>query len=89
MSNEVRLPSRKGRPNHPIDFKRRLAQQACEANVSVSKLAQEHGINVNLLFRWRRQYRAGLFTEPDGATLLRPRIRTPAMCSSSVASAAI
>lgn len=72
MSSEASRPSRKGKPNHPIDFKRRLAQQACEANISVSGLAREHGINTNMLFRWRRQYRAGLFNVPSGSAALLP-----------------
>jgi transposase len=42
--------NRKGRPNYPADFKERLAKQACELGVSVSKLARQHGINVNMLF---------------------------------------
>ena len=29
--------------------------------VSVSKIALTHGINANMLFKWRRHYRAGLF----------------------------
>ncbi|MBK8690398.1 MAG: transposase, partial [Betaproteobacteria bacterium] len=53
--------SRKGRPNHPVEFKRRLAQTACVPGISVAKLAQEHRINTNLLFKWRRHYRAGKF----------------------------
>lgn len=63
---------RKGRPNYPLDFKRALAQQACEPSVSVSKLALSHGINANQLFRWRRHYRAGLFdvTPVKAVTLL-------------------
>ena len=72
MSNEAKRPSRKGRPNHPIDFKRRLAQQACEAGISVSRLAQEHGINANMLFKWRRHYLAGLFDQPSTGTSLLP-----------------
>lgn len=63
MSKEATVPSRKGRPNHSLDFKRRLAQQACEAGVSVSRLAREHGINANMLFKWRRHYRQGLLDE--------------------------
>lgn len=31
-------------------------------SVSVSRLAREHGIHVNLLFRWRHHYRAGLLS---------------------------
>src|SRR3954471_2835028 len=53
--------SRKGCPNHPIELKRQLAALACEPNVSVAKLALKHGLNANLLFRWRRQYRSGDF----------------------------
>lgn len=70
LSNEAKRPTRKGRPNHPIEFKRCLAQQACQAGVSVSRLAQEHGVNANLLFKWRRHYRAGLFDEMEPAALL-------------------
>lgn len=56
--------TRKGCPNHPIDFKRQLAALACVPNVSVAKLALKHGVNANLLFKWRRQYRAGKFGAP-------------------------
>ena len=72
LSNEAKPPSRKGRPNHPIDFKRHPAQKACEAGVSVSRLAQEHGINANMLFKWRRHYRAGLFDQPGKVAPLLP-----------------
>jgi transposase len=56
----VRQGTRKGRPNYSTDFKRRLAVAACAPNVSVSKLALGHGVNANMVFKWRRQYRAGL-----------------------------
>lgn len=64
--------NRKGRPNYPVDFKRRLATAACEPGVSVSKLAQQHGLNVNMLFKWRRDLRAGLLAEarPQSAHLV-------------------
>ncbi|GAB7549113.1 transposase [Cupriavidus sp. 8B] len=59
QSQEVPVAgSRKGRPNHSEEFKRRLAAAACEPGISVSKLAREHGINANMLFTWRRRYRA-------------------------------
>jgi len=57
----VMRASRKGCPNHPIELKRQLAALACAPNVSVAKLALKHGINANMLFRWRRQYRSGCF----------------------------
>lgn len=52
------------RPNFPIAFKAKVAAQACEPGVSVSKLAREHDLNTNLLFRWRRQYRSGELRAP-------------------------
>ena len=64
-----RQVTRKGCPNHPIDLKRRLAAAACEPGVSVAKLAMEHGINVNLLFKWRRLFRAGHFGTVDSGLL--------------------
>jgi transposase len=58
---EVVRGGRAGRPNYPIGFKRRLAAEACEPEVSVAKLALRYGLNANMLFKWRRQYRAGKF----------------------------
>ncbi len=75
-TNGITRVTRKGRPNYPIDFKCRLAALACEAGISVAKLALEHGINANLLFKWRRHYRAGWFGEPQPAhdAALGPRV---------------
>ena len=66
MSNGVtgNRSTRKGCPNYPIEFKRQLAEQACMSGVSVSKLALEHRLNANMLFKWRRHYRAGKFGIP-------------------------
>lgn len=57
LSTPVR---RKKRPNFPPEFKKQLAQRSSEPGVSVSLLAQENNINVNMLFKWRRQLREGL-----------------------------
>ena len=55
-------PGRKKRhPNYSFEFRKTLAQRACEPGVSVSQLAQESDINVNMLFKWRRYLRAGKF----------------------------
>lgn len=74
-TNGMTRVSRKGRPNYPIDFKRQLAEIACEPGISVAKLALEHGINANLLFKWRRHYRAGWFGEPRRVHHAAPRPR--------------
>ena len=57
----VRRSTRKGCPNRPVAFKRELAAAACAPGISVAKLALKHGVNANLLFKWRREYRAGKF----------------------------
>ena len=72
--------NRKGRPNYPADFKRRLAIEACASGIPVSKLAQQKGINANMLFKWRRELRTGLF-EPAASVLL-PVLVKPAMTRS-------
>ncbi len=59
VTTDVRVSNRRGRPNYRLEFKHRLAVAACEPGVSVAKLALAHGINANMLFKWRRQYRAG------------------------------
>ena len=84
----TRRPTRKGCPNHPIEFKRGLAAAACDREVSVAKLALEHGINTNLLFRWRRQYRMGMFGAPDPThsplPVVSKRVKVPTRTEGSV-----
>lgn len=60
MAGEAEQKKRRRSTNYPLEFKRRLAQQACDESVSVAQLAMRHGLNTNMLFRWRRQLRAGL-----------------------------
>ena len=69
LDTDTTAGNRKGRPNYPADFKRRLAIEAWAPGISVSKLAQQNGINANMLFKWRRELRAGLF-EPVAPALL-------------------
>ena len=59
MDSSFKSGSRKGRPNYPVDFKRQLAKAACEPGISVARLAREHGVNANMLQKWRHQLRAG------------------------------
>lgn len=42
----------KGRANYTREFKQRLVEAANQLGVCVSKLAQEHEVNANLLFVW-------------------------------------
>jgi transposase len=64
LSKEDTRPSnRKGKPNYPLEYKRRVAVAACEPGISVAKLAQVHGLNPNMVFKWRREYRAGRLSQ--------------------------
>jgi transposase len=90
LDTELRPGNRKGRPNYPVEFKRRLAAAACEAGVSVSKLAMANAVNANMIFKWRRELRAGLFDDaPGGVTKLLPVVLagTPVEVGSVVATA--
>lgn len=59
LSEPAQRPgSRKGRPNHSPEFRRRLAVAACEPGVSVARLARENGLNANLVYTWRLRYLA-------------------------------
>lgn len=65
MKSEVEHSRRRRSANYPLEFKRQLAQQACDSTVSVSQLALQHGLNTNMLFRWRRQLKAGLLEQAN------------------------
>lgn len=72
MDSVIATGRRKRRPNFPTEFKKALAQQACEPGVSVSQLAQQNGVNVNMLFKWRRHLVAGLFGAPTNPQVMLP-----------------
>lgn len=54
-------PERRGMRyrHHPVAFKRAVVEQSLQSNVSVSRLAREHGINANQIFAWRKAYQEG------------------------------
>ncbi|WP_228711765.1 IS66-like element accessory protein TnpA [Klebsiella quasipneumoniae] len=56
---------RKGCPNYSPEFKQQLVAASCEPGISISKLALENGINANLLFKWRQQWREGKLLLPS------------------------
>ena len=49
---------------HSDEFKAVAVAAAAQPGVSLAAVAMAHGINANLLFKWRRRYRAGWFGEP-------------------------
>jgi transposase len=76
LESGIEHSRRRRSTNYPLEFKRQLAQQACDPAVAVSQLALQHGLNTNMLFRWRRQLKAGLL---DQAKLV-PVTLTAAPC---------
>ena len=42
-----------------------MVEQTLEAGASVARVAQQNGVNPNLLFLWRRQHREGRLTAPE------------------------
>ncbi|MDE1118491.1 IS66-like element accessory protein TnpA, partial [Klebsiella pneumoniae] len=56
---------RKGCPNYSPEFKQQLVAASCEPGISISKLVLENGINANLLFKWRQQWRDGKLLLPS------------------------
>jgi transposase len=51
--------------------KRLIVEQTLEPGVSVARVAQAHGLNANVVFHWRRQYRE---RESTGTGLVPVRI---------------
>ncbi|EOT7949757.1 IS66-like element accessory protein TnpA [Escherichia coli] len=53
------VKKRPRRPNFPYEFKIALVEQSLQPGACVAQIARENGINDNLLFNWRHQYRKG------------------------------
>ncbi len=43
--------------------RRQIVEETLKSGVSVSQVARAHDVNTNLVFHWRRQYRAGWFDD--------------------------
>jgi transposase len=67
---EVSLSTTRKYRHHPVDFKRQIVELSLLPNASVARLAQEHGINANQIFAWRKAYRDGSLSSVGAMTLL-------------------
>lgn len=65
MSEVSVVKKRPRRPNFPYEFKIALVEQSLQPGACVAQIARENGINDNLLFNWRYQYRKGVLL-PSG-----------------------
>ena len=46
------------RPNFSREFRREIVEKTMRPGASASRVALEHGLNANLVFKWRSKYRA-------------------------------
>ena len=78
-TTNTRPSNRRGRPNYTAEYRKQVAVAACQPDTSVAKLAQSHGLNPNMVFKWRRQLRAGLLdaVKPAEALMLPVALSNP------------
>lgn len=67
-------PSRRRRRDHSPELKRELVRQCVQPGASVSSIAMAHGINANLVFKWRREHRAALAASAGPAQVSAPAL---------------
>ena len=58
------VPTRPKKRYRTLAERRQIVEEALAPGASVSAVAQAHGVNANLLFHWRKLYRAGLLSAP-------------------------
>jgi transposase len=47
------------RRQYAVELKRRIVEETFAPDASVAEVARRHGVNDNLVFEWRKQYRQG------------------------------
>ena len=57
-----------------LEQKRRIVEETLAEGASVAQIARVHGVNANLVFNWRKLYRAGQLGVRDGNKLLPVRV---------------
>lgn len=71
-------PLKATKRRHSAAFKRKLVKLTEQAGASVAAIALEHGINANLLFKWRRaQAGRSARVKPVPTTVLLPVTMNP------------
>lgn len=71
MKSEPPEIPRQRRRRYDAAFKQAIVEQTLQSGASVARIAREHGINANQLFKWRRQ---SLLTEAGTSV---PPAQTP------------
>jgi len=63
------------RQRRSVEEKRRIVEETLKPGASVARVAQQHAINANQIFSWRKRYREGQLGSRATAKLLPVAIR--------------
>ena len=55
MEDSKRAPRRR----HPVELKAQVLRECAEPGASIAQIAMAHGLNANLVHKWRRQAERG------------------------------
>jgi transposase-like protein len=73
-----RYAQRRTHRTYTPQFKAALVAMCHKPGVSIAAVAQQHGMNANLLHRWRKEWAQGLHRLEGGATTAVATPQTPA-----------
>jgi len=59
------VPTRPTKRYRSLEERRQIVEEALAPGASVSAVARARGVNANLLFHWRKLYRAGLLSASE------------------------
>ena len=77
------------RRRRSLEEKLKILEQTMEPGASVARIAQQHGINANLIFNWRRQHLRGVLGAPraNSSSLLKVKVRVSEESADAIGSA--
>ncbi len=80
---------RAGKRFRTKEERRQIVEETMQPGASVSRVARAYDINANVVFQWRRQYRAGWFDDakPKSTALLPVRLQKLASAGMAKATA--
>jgi transposase len=76
------VPTRPKKRYRSIEERRQIVEEALVPGISVSAVARAHGVNANLVFHWRKLYRAGLLSRPERDEVCLLPVRVQGECKS-------
>jgi transposase len=65
---------RQTKSRYPVEFKLQVVRETLAPGASVAAVALRHGINANVIFRWRKEYREGHLGDNTAAAFVPIRV---------------